>query len=60
MTAVNRLFGKRSKTPREEPHVRTSVSDGRKYIEPDEFIRLKKVQEQMRELDEVFRRSQER
>ncbi len=60
VTAVSRFFGKRTKVPREEPHVHTSVTDGRKYIEPEEFIQLEKVREQMDELDKIFERSQER
>jgi hypothetical protein len=60
VTVVNRLFGKRTKVPQEEPHVHTSVTDGRKYIDPEEFIRLKKVRRQMDELDKIFERNRER
>jgi hypothetical protein len=39
---------------REQPRVRTSVSDGRKYVDSNELIRTKKAQRQIKQLQRMF------
>lgn len=54
MTLSNNSFserGRRAEFQREEPdYVRTRSDDGRKYVEPNEFIKDPRVREQIRRL----------
>lgn len=46
----------KEKTPRDGVRVRTSVPDGRKYVNSDERIRSKKAKRQMGKLRKIIER----
>lgn len=47
----------KEETPRGGVHVRTSIPDGRKYVNSDERIRSKKAKRQMRQLRKIIERN---
>lgn len=46
----------KGKTPRDGVRVRTSVPDGRKYVDSGELIRSKKAKKQMSQLRKIIKR----
>lgn len=53
--SIGWLFGK-NKAPREEPdYLHTEPHDGTKYVDPDEFMEDKEVQDQVRRLAQIAR-----
>jgi hypothetical protein len=51
--SILRLFGKETKDSTKDSHVRTSVRDGRKYVDPNDLLRLEKVQQQIKKLQNI-------
>ncbi len=49
----DRLFGY-AEVEKEPDYIHTNPHDGRKYIDPDEFIKLPHVQEQMDQMEELL------
>lgn len=45
----------RTRAPWEKPYVHTSEQDGGKYIDPDEYLNLKKVKDQRSKLSRIVR-----
>jgi len=45
----------RTKAPWEKPYVHTDERDGGKYIDPDEYMNLKRVKEQRSKLSRIVR-----
>jgi len=45
----------RTKAPWEKPYVHTDKQDGGKYIDPDEYMNLKRVKEQRSKLSRIVR-----
>ncbi len=43
-----------SEPSRKEPRVRTSVTDGRKFVKSDELIKSKKVRKQIKQLQKMI------
>ena len=50
------ISSRSEKTPRDGVRVRTSVPDGRKYVDSNELIRSKKARKQMDQLREIIKR----
>ena len=55
--AVSQPSGRGGRAPKGGTHVRTSVRDGRKYVNSDELIKREKVRKQMERLQEIFESS---